>query len=177
MIDRGETVDGEPAAGSDTTDSTLPSVGRLAGVDYGAVRVGLAICDATQTWVTPFDTYTRRSERLDSFYFRDFAAAEQIAGWVIGLPIHLDGNESLKSIEARHFAQWLSQATHLPVRMFDERFTTAEARRLLFNTGLSPKKKKQRLDRLAAHLILTHYIEYQRDGLGGEPRVAPAAID
>ena len=140
----------------------IPSVGRLAGVDFGVVRVGLATCDPSQTWVTPYDTYVRRSDKLDARYFVDFAKKERIAGWIVGLPIHCDGQESQKSAEARGFAKWLSQLTGLPFHMYDERFTTAEARRLLAETGLSPQKKKEKLDRLAAYLILNHYVDSQR---------------
>lgn len=139
-------------------DAIVPTAGRLAGIDFGTVRVGLALCDPSQTWVTPLATYARRNERLDSVYFAQLASQEQLVGWVVGLPLHCSGDESQKSAEARQFAVWLGERTNLPVALFDERFTTAEARRLLNETELSPKKKRQRLDGLAAHLILTHYL-------------------
>ena len=56
---------------------------------------------------------------------------QQIAGFVVGLPVHLDGRESQKSIEARQFGQWLQETTGVSVVFFDERFTTAEAEQLL----------------------------------------------
>lgn len=145
-------------------DSTadVPSVGRLAGIDFGTVRMGIATCDPTQNWVTPYTTYTRRSEKLDADYLLELAETEQLVGWVIGLPIHCDGNESQKSGEVRAFAGWLGGLSGLPVALFDERFSTAEARRLLRDTGLSPQKKKQQLDRLAAHLILSHFVEAKK---------------
>lgn len=148
-------LNSEPAA-------EIPTNGRLAGVDFGAVRIGLATCDPSQTWVTPYDTYQRRSETQDSQYFVKLAESERIMGWVVGLPIHCNGDESKKSSEARVFAQWLSRLTSLPVCMYDERFTSAEARRLLFDTGMSGQKKKQHIDRLAAYLILSHYLESSR---------------
>jgi putative holliday junction resolvase len=152
----------------------IPLLGRLAGVDFGVVRVGLATCDPTQTWVTPYDTYQRRSETLDAKYFLSFAENERIVAWIVGLPIHCDGQESRKSEEARSFAQWLGRLTGLPVRMYDERFTTAEARRLLEGSGLSPQKKKQRLDQLAAYLILSHFVESTRKGNAG---TEPAGLE
>ena len=60
------------------------------------------------------------------------------------------------------FAEWLESATDLPFALFDERFTTAEARHLLRDTPLSPEKKKRQLDRLAAHLILDGFIGSRR---------------
>lgn len=143
------------------TQMPVPDVGRLAGIDFGTVRMGIASCDPTQTWVTPYDTYTRRNEQRDAEYLLDLVEREHLVGWVIGLPIHCDGNESQKSKEVRLFADWLGGLSQLPVALFDERFSTAEARRLLRDTGLSPQKKKQNLDRLAAHLILTNYLEFR----------------
>ena len=142
--------------------SSIPTSGRLAGIDYGSVRVGLATCDPSQRWVTPFDTYMRRNDRLDSAFFAEFARRESIAGWVLGLPIHCDGKESQKSVEVRRFAEWLESVSDLPFAMFDERFTTAEARNMLRDTPLSPEKKKRQLDRLAAHLILNGFLESRR---------------
>ncbi len=142
---------------------SLPIEGRLLGIDFGTVRIGLATCDPSQQWVTPFDTYNRRNERLDGQFFGSLAKQEQLAGIVLGLPIHCDGKESQKSGEVREFASWLKQLTDLPVAFFDERFSTAEARRLLSSAGLSTAKKKKTVDRLAAHLILTHYLDSRRN--------------
>jgi putative holliday junction resolvase len=140
----------------------LPTEGRLAGIDYGSVRVGIATCDPSQRWVTPYDTYQRRNDKLDAAFFIELARREAVQGWVLGLPIHCDGKESQKSTEVRRFAEWLEAATDLPFALFDERFTTAEARHLLRDASLSSTKKKKQLDRLAAHLILTGFIESRR---------------
>ena len=148
--------------GSSDRAPELPSEGRLAGIDFGTVRIGIATCDPTQSWVTPHGRYTRRNESLDARYFRDLAEGDQIAGWVIGLPIHCDGRESQKSREARSFGEWLGEATGRPFVFFDERFTTAEARQLLQSSTLSPGKRKERLDELAAHLILSHFLTSQQ---------------
>ncbi len=142
--------------------SSLPDEGRLAGIDYGSVRVGVAICDPSQRWITPLDTYQRRNDKLDAEYFVKLAERENIQGWVLGLPIHCDGKESQKSTEVRRFAEWLESVTDLPFSLFDERFTTAEARHLLRETSLTSQQKKKQLDRLAAHLILTGFIESRR---------------
>lgn len=143
-------------------EALLPPEGRLAGIDYGTVRIGIATCDPSQRWVTPFDTYIRRNDRLDAEYFSNFAQRERIEGFVLGLPIHCDGKESQKSVEVRRFAEWLEAVTEIPFALFDERFTTAEARQLLREAGLSTTQKKKRLDRLAAHLILSGFIESRR---------------
>lgn len=146
----------------DTSENAIPVAGRLAGIDFGTVRIGIAICDPSQHWVSPLETYTRRSTSLDQAYFAKLAEQEQLVGWIVGLPIHCDGQESQKSAEARKFANQLAELTSLPIALFDERFTTAEARRLLQATELSSHQKKKRVDGLAAHLILTHFLDSRR---------------
>lgn len=139
-----------------------PKEGRLIGIDYGTVRVGLAICDPSRTFTGPLNTYQRRNPHLDAQYFQKVAQAESIVGWVVGLPIHCDGQESQKSAEARAFGAWLNQLTALPVRFVDERFSTAMANRLLASASLTRKQTKQRVDRIAAHVILESFLETSR---------------
>ncbi len=95
-----------------------PETGRLAGIDYGTVRIGIAVCDPSRTWAGPLDTYHRRHEPLDRAYFQKIAEQEAIVGWVMGLPIHCDGRESQKSKEARDFAEWLTAYTNLAGAIF-----------------------------------------------------------
>jgi len=152
-----------------------PPTGRIAGVDYGTVRIGVAICDPSRTWAGPLATYARRNEPLDREYFQSLAQRETIVGWVIGLPIHCDGKESQKSLEVRDFAIWLSSYTNLPARFFDERFTSVLANKLLADAELTRKKKKQRIDRVAAHLILEAFLESERHGSSN--RQSPTGLD
>jgi putative Holliday junction resolvase len=139
------------------------SPGRLAGIDYGTVRIGVAISDPDQTLASPLETYNRRSDALDREWFRRLAKEERIARFVVGLPVHLDGRESQKSIEARKFGTWLTDTTGVEVEYFDERFTTHEAEVFLSGAQLSKKKRKARLDKLAAQIMLTGYLERQRE--------------
>jgi putative holliday junction resolvase len=142
-----------------------PESGRLAGVDYGTVRIGIAVCDPSRTWTSPLETYTRRNTALDEKYFRKIALENQIQGWVVGLPIHCDGRESQKSSEAREFAVWLHYVTDRPVRFVDERFTTALANRMLRDTDLNHKQRKKHVDKIAAHFILEAYLESSKQPL------------
>ncbi len=96
----------------------FPNEGRIAGIDYGTVRIGISICDPSRQWVSPLTTYNRRNDRLDSAFFQDIAKSERILAWVIGLPVHCDGRESQKSQEVRTFANWLYTLTNLPIRFF-----------------------------------------------------------
>ena len=139
-----------------------PAEGRIAGIDYGTVRIGLSICDPSRQWVSPLTTYNRRNEKLDAKFFEETVRAERIKAWVLGLPIHCDGGESQKSMEVKAFADWLHQLTALPIRFFDERYTTRLAERLLQEGEFTKKQRKRRIDRVAAHLILEHFLEYDK---------------
>ncbi len=139
-----------------------PSEGRLIAIDFGTVRIGLAICDPSRTFAGPLTTYHRRTLALDEQYFQKVVRDEGNVGWVLGLPIHCDGNESGKSYEVRQFAKWLAEITKLPIRFVDERFSTAMATRLMEPASFTKKQTKQRIDRVAAHVILESFLEMSR---------------
>jgi len=133
--------------------------GRIAGIDYGHVRIGIAISDPERKIVSPLENYTRRGSEQDAQRFRRLVADERVVLLVVGLPIHLDGRESEKSVEARQFGQWLGEVTGLPVEFFDERFTSHEAEQLLLAADLTRKRRKKRMDMLAAQIMLNGYLE------------------
>ena len=140
------------------------SPGRIAGIDYGTVRIGIALTDPGRTIASPVENYTRRGPDADARRFRQLAADEDVTLWVVGLPVHLDGYESQKSLEARRFGQWLAEETGLPVEFFDERFTSHEAEQMLLRAELTSRRRKKRMDMLAAQIMLTAYLESSGTG-------------
>lgn len=138
------------------------TTGRIAAIDFGTTRIGVAISDPSGTIASPLDNYQRRGKAQDAEYFRRLAASEQIARFVVGLPIHLDGRESEKSGQARDFGRWLADTTGVPVVFFDERFTTVEADEHLAQARLSRKARQARRDKLAAQILLSSYLESSR---------------
>ena len=142
---------------------SLPRTGRLAGIDYGTVRIGIAITDPAQSLASPLEILTRRDKFQDERYFVRLAEQERLAGFVVGLPVHTSGEESQKSFESREFAKWLGEITKLPVALFDERYTTAHAEALLQDAGLTSKRRKARRDMLAAQILLAAYLESSRN--------------
>ena len=118
-------------------------LGRVAGIDYGTVRVGIAITDPDRMLASPLENYTRRSESKDAEYFRQLVAEENVTLFVVGLPIHLDGRESEKSIEARAYGRWLTEITGIPTTYFDERFTSAEGRATFARCRVDQKATKK----------------------------------
>jgi putative Holliday junction resolvase len=151
---------------------TIRTQMKIAGIDYGTVRIGISIADTEIGIATPHETYTRRSEEADRKHFVHLVATEQVGRFVIGLPVHLDGRESRKSAEAREFGDWLGKVTGVPVEYFDERFTTTEADELLGAAKLTKKQRQARRDQLAAQIMLTAYLES-----GGRGQDRPGGID
>jgi putative holliday junction resolvase len=154
------------------TSSEFPATGRVAGIDYGTVRIGVAITDASRILASPLENYNRRSLDADADYFRRLTVQEQIAGFVVGLPVHGNGRESQKSAEARGFGQWLHEITGRPVTFYDERFTSFQAAQLLGGAALTKKRRRKRLDKVAAQIILESFLESH-----SPHSAAPGALD
>lgn len=144
---------------------------RVAGIDFGTVRVGIAIADRSVGIASPHETYQRQTPEVDAKYFRRLAQQEELTLFVVGLPVHLSGEESQKSHEARQFGKWLTETTELPVEYFDERYTSAIAEEMLQGANLTKKRRKARIDALAAQIMLTSYLE-----AGGEGDDNPGSI-
>ncbi len=132
---------------------------RLLGVDYGQVRIGLAVTDAERKIAFPLSVHVRSGEEADAVFFRRVVDEEEIAAIVVGLPLHSGGEEGAKAKEARAFGEWLARVTKLPVEFFDERFTTVQAESALWHAGMTHKRRRERRDKVAAQMMLRGYLE------------------
>lgn len=137
---------------------TFPAAGRVVGVDHGSARVGLAVCDPGRVIASPLATYHRTTTERDAAFFAKLADTEQVAGFVVGLPRHLNGTEGAQAQTCRRFGAWLADVTNRPVAFWDERWTTAAAEDTLLAAGLTEKQRKARRDQLAAQLILEAFL-------------------
>jgi len=154
--------------------SAIPA-GRVAGVDYGRKRIGVAICDTHRILCSPLCVrQTNGDAAADGAFFRKLVADEGVVGFVVGLPIHADGNTSRMSVEVERFGAWLTAATGLPVVFHDERYSSREATGLLAGSGLSRGRKKERTDAIAAQVVLSSWLEVQKHGSGD---LTPGALD
>jgi putative Holliday junction resolvase len=136
------------------------------------VRIGIALADTEVRIAGPYENYNRRTPTLDGEYFKRLATEERIGRFVVGLPVHLSGQESQKSAEARAFGEWLAGVTGVPVEYFDERFTTSEADEILGTAKLTKKQRQARRDQLAAQIMLAAYLE-----AGARGNDAPGGIE
>ncbi len=148
-------------------DSLPP--GRVAAIDFGSKRIGVAISDAERTIASPLTGYERSTLERDAAWFRQLVEREQIAFFVVGLPVHISGDESQKSQQVREFGSWLQSATHVPVVYHDERYSTREADQWMRSAKLTRKQQQLRRDMLAAHAILSSYLESRYDAPPNQP--------
>lgn len=129
--------------------------GRLLGVDYGERRVGLAISDPTGTIASPAGVIIRRAgKRPPVAELVRRAESLEARGFVMGLPLDGNGDETPRSTEARAVAAELSKRTGLPVELIDERYSTATALRAIRDMGGSTRGRKGDVDALAAAVLL-----------------------
>jgi len=129
--------------------------GRLLGIDYCERRVGLAISDPTGTIASPAGAILRRAgKRPPVAEIVRRGEALEARGFVIGLPLDGNGDETPRCTEARAVGAELSKRTGLPVEFIDERYSTASALRAIREMGGSRKDRKQDVDSLAATVIL-----------------------
>jgi putative holliday junction resolvase len=138
---------------------SVPMTGVLLGIDYGTKRVGVAVSDRDQRFSSPLHNHERHGLHVDERFFRKVVDEYGPVGLVVGLPIHLSGDESEKSKEARLFAKWLTGVTGLPHTFQDERFSSFYAQKLLMAAEMSAKKRKQRMDKLAAQILLQAFLD------------------
>jgi putative Holliday junction resolvase len=134
-------------------------LGRILAIDPGKVRIGLAICDADRTIASPYDQYIRRDEVQDAKFFKTLVAEEKVGALLVGLPVHMSGDEGPEARKAREFGKKLETWTGLPVNFWDERYTSRFAESILWDAGLTHKKRKERRDQLAAQILLSSYLE------------------
>ena len=133
--------------------------GRLLAVDYGERRVGLAVSDPTGTIASPAGFILRRAgQRAPIHAIIERARALEAEGFVLGLPLDQNGDETVRSTEVRRIATELETRTALPVRLVDERFTTSVALRAVRAMGGSTRGRKGDVDALAATVLLQHAL-------------------
>jgi putative holliday junction resolvase len=134
-------------------------LGRLLGVDYGDRRIGLAVSDPTGTIASPAGFIVRRAgKRPPIAEIIRRATALEVTGFVIGLPLDQNGDDTPRATEVRHIGAEIAKRTGLPVDLVDERFTTAMALRTIKELGGSTRGRKGDVDSLAATILLQHAL-------------------
>ena len=145
--------------------SSYPAVvGRVLGLDVGSRRIGIAISDPLGITAQGLETLQRRNKRLDLEALEQIIRENEVREIVVGLPLRMSGAEGTQSGKMQVFAEDLRKRFRLPVHLWDERLTSAEANRLLRQTELSIEKRAKAVDRMAAVLILQAWMESKNNG-------------
>ncbi len=132
---------------------------RVLAVDPGTVRIGLARTDDSGTLAVPLGTIPAAPLETLVARLAAVAADNQAEQIVVGHPRRLDGTEGAEARAARELAHQLRQVTRARVTLVDERLTTAQAERALLAAGAKRRRRRESIDRMAATLILQHYLE------------------
>lgn len=142
---------------------------KLLGIDHGLKRIGLAVSDATGLVARELSVINRKSNREDFEKLNRIAAEQKVSGIVVGLPINSDAlpGEYTQADTVKKWVERFSQTTPLPITLWDEQLTSADAREISIRQG---RDRREAIDDLAARVMLQSYLNAVRDGL-----VPPAA--
>jgi putative Holliday junction resolvase len=133
--------------------------GRILAIDYGSRRMGLAVTDPLGITAQGLETLERKNNRADFGRLERAIREYQVKEIVLGNPLRMSGQEGTQSRKVAEFAEELRRRFQLPVHLWDERLTSAEANRLLRENEVSTKRRAQAVDRMAAVLILQSFMQ------------------
>jgi len=136
----------------------LEQGGRLAGLDVGTRTIGMAFCDAGWTIASPSETILRKKFSIDLALLRAAIEKQAVVGFVVGLPLNLDGTDSPRTQSVRAFARNLAPLAR-PVLLWDERWSTAAVTRTLLEADASRARRSELVDKMAAAYILQGAID------------------
>jgi putative Holliday junction resolvase len=134
-------------------------VSRLLGIDYGTVRIGLALSDPTRTLASPLTFLDNNSPPQVISAMSALIETHQITGLVIGMPRNMDGTYGPSAQKVRDFIAQIQKSISLPITPIDERLTTAQASKQLSGIGLNQKQLRKKVDSSCASLILQQYLD------------------
>ena len=134
--------------------AVLPLGARVIGIDVGSKTLGLALSDTTRSIASALATLRRSRLADDLRQLLDLTEKHGVGGFVVGLPLNLDGSAGPRVQATRAFVRDVAKATPLPVLYWDERLSTVAAERTLLEADLSRKRRAEVVDKVAATIIL-----------------------
>ncbi|HET9616461.1 MAG TPA: Holliday junction resolvase RuvX [Pseudolabrys sp.] len=140
----------------------LPARGALIGLDLGTKTIGVAVSDPDRRIATAVETVARKAFTADAQRVLALAAERNVVGFVLGLPINMDGSEGPRAQSTRAFARNFAKMTNLPIALWDERLSTAAVERELIAADVSRAKRAAVIDQHAAMFILQGALDRLR---------------
>lgn len=144
---------------SHQTDAPAGRPPRILGLDVGSRRIGLAISDPLGITAQGLETLQRQNKRFDFSHLEQVIREHRVAEIVIGLPLRMAGGEGIQAEKMQAFAEEVRRRFRLPVHLWDERLSSAQANRLLRETDMSIKRRGEVVDQMAAVLILQSWMD------------------
>jgi len=138
-------------------------VHRIMGLDYGDVRIGVALSDPSLLIATGLETYTRKTNKIDIEHLARIIEENAVNKVVFGLPLNMDGSEGVRVVKTKSFAEKLKARAGVEIDYYDERLSSVDAEAILVDAGVRRDKRKGVIDKLAATLILQGYLDYERE--------------
>lgn len=132
---------------------------RILGLDVGSKRIGLALSDPLGITAQGLETLHRKNKRSDFSQLEQLIREHRVAEIVIGLPLRMTGGEGIQAEKMQAFAEEVRRRFRLPVHLWDERLTSAQANRLLRETDMSIKRRGEVVDQMSAVLILQSWMD------------------
>lgn len=132
---------------------------RVLGLDVGSKTIGVAVSDPLGITAQGLETIRRQNKRADFAQLEALIRSHEVAEVVIGYPLRMSGSEGIQAEKMQRFAEELRHRIQLPVHLWDERLTSAQANRLLRETDMSISRRRQVVDRMAAVLILQSWMD------------------
>ncbi len=132
---------------------------RIIGLDYGTVRIGVAISDPSAIIAHPKGYIDAEPKKQCIEKIKELCNETEAEQIVIGLPKHMNGDEGDSAKAARIFGAAIAEATNLPIDFLDERLTTVSANNVLTESNMKAPAKKEKIDSIAAAIILQNYLD------------------
>lgn len=132
---------------------------RIMGLDIGHKRIGVAMSDVTELIAQNLITLKRKDLSYDLKILKDLIEKKQVGLIIVGLPLNMNGSVSKKAHEILEFIEILKHKFELPIETYDERLSSKEAESILIKGDVSRRKRKDKIDKIAAQLVLQNYLD------------------
>lgn len=143
--------------------AALPPRGTLIGMDVGTKTIGLSLSDLTRSIASTLETVRRVKFTPDAGRVLELAGRHGVVGFVIGYPVNLDGSRGPRAQATEAFSRSFAALTPLPILLWDERLSTVAAERSLLEADMSRAKRADRIDMIAAVIILQGALDRMRN--------------
>ncbi len=132
---------------------------KILSLDIGTVRIGIATSDIMEIIASAYEVYKRKSLKEDVLHIAELVTELSVGEVVIGLPLKMDGSEGQSVEMARLFGDELAKHVNVPIIYQDERLSTVTAQKILIESGMRREKRKNKVDAIAATIILQTYLD------------------